>query len=81
MTFIISLQVEEDLIQTYLYGLETFGELQVERYFNTLEKSFDRITQNPEMYTIANEIKTGYRFCVPNSHSIFFTSEEQVNII
>lgn len=58
MTFIISLQVEEDLIQTYLYGLETFGELQVERYFISLEKTFERIAQNPEMRSISQNAAT-----------------------
>lgn len=81
MTYTLSLQAEEDLIQIYLYGLETFGELQAERYFNSLEKTFERIALNPEMYPMANEIRTGYRFCVHSSHTIFFTSEEQVNII
>lgn len=81
MTFTLSLQAEEDLIEIYLYGLETFCEFQAERYFNSLEKTFERIAHNPEMYPMANEIRTGYRFCVHGSHTIYFTTEEQINII
>lgn len=80
MKFTLSLQAEEDLIQIYLYGLETFGELQAERYFNSLEQTFARIAQNPEMYPMATEIRTGYRYCVHSSHTIYFTSEVQSEV-
>ena len=81
MTFSLSLQAEEDLIQIYLYGVKTFGELQTENYFTSLEKTFERIAKNPEMYPLATEIKAGYRFCVHISHTIYFTLEDQVTIV
>ncbi|WP_369075006.1 type II toxin-antitoxin system RelE/ParE family toxin [Algoriphagus oliviformis] len=55
--------------------------MQAEQYFSSLEKTFERIAQNPEMYPLANDIRTGYRFCVPSSHTIYFAPDEQVNII
>ena len=43
MNYALTRQAEEDLIQIYLYGEETFGHLQAEKYFNSLEKAFARI--------------------------------------
>ncbi|TDQ17448.1 toxin ParE1/3/4 [Algoriphagus boseongensis] len=81
MPYSLSLQAEEDLIQIYIYGLHRFGEIQAERYFHSLEKTFERIAKNPEMYPMADEIRVGYRFCVHGSHTIYFKESEQIQII
>ncbi|TFV93297.1 type II toxin-antitoxin system RelE/ParE family toxin [Algoriphagus kandeliae] len=81
MSYSLSFQAEEDLIQIFLYGLKTFGESQAERYFSSLEKTFERIAKNPEMYPMASEFKEGYRFCIHISHTIFFKMDEEVKII
>jgi plasmid stabilization system protein ParE len=33
MKYFLTLQVEEDLIQIYLFGLKNFGPIQAEKYF------------------------------------------------
>lgn len=81
MNYVLTRQAEEDLIHIYLYGEESFGQLQAEKYYNSLEKAFARIAKNPEMYPIAYEIRLGYRYCVHSAHTIFFTIEDQVKII
>jgi toxin ParE1/3/4 len=81
MNYILSRQAEEDLIQVYLYGLRFFGPLQAEKYHESLENTFKRIAENPEMYPLASHIRRGYRYCVHTSHAIFFTVEDQVRIV
>jgi toxin ParE1/3/4 len=81
MKYTLTIQAEEDLIQIYLYGLKVFGPIQAEKYFYSLEKTFDRIADNPEMFPKANHIRKGYRYFVHLSHTIFFTIEDQVRII
>ena len=81
MKYTLTRQAEEDLIQVYLYGLQVFGALQAEKYHGSLEKTFNRIADNPEMYPLAPHIRRGYRYCVHTSHTIFFTVEDQVRIV
>lgn len=64
MKYTLTRQAEEDLIQIYLYGLKVFGPLQAEKYHGSLEKTFYRIAENPEMYPMASHIRKGYRYCV-----------------
>lgn len=81
MKYTLTRQAEEDLIQVYLYGLQVFGPLQAEKYYGSLEKTFNRIAENPEIYPSASHIRKGYRYCVHTSHTIFFTVEDQIRII
>ncbi len=81
MKYVLTRQAEEDLIQIYLYGLEVFGPMQAEKYHGSLEKAFERIAKNPDMFPLASEIRNGYRYCVHISHTIFFTVEEKVKIV
>ncbi|WP_370567388.1 type II toxin-antitoxin system RelE/ParE family toxin [Echinicola sp. 20G] len=51
--------------------MKTFGPSQAEKYHHSLEDSFERIAQNPEMFTLAEKIMPGIRYCVHISPSIF----------
>ncbi|AGA80700.1 type II toxin-antitoxin system RelE/ParE family toxin [Echinicola vietnamensis] len=53
MYYILTRQAEEDLIQIYLYGQEVFGPIQAEKYHESLERAFERIAKNPEMFPMA----------------------------
>lgn len=81
MKYTLTRKAEEDLIQIYLYGLKVFGPSQAEIYHESLEKTFIRIAENPEMYPLASHIRRGYRYCVHISHTIFFTVEDQIRIV
>ena len=70
MKYVLTRQAEEDLIEIYLYGLEVFGPLQAVKYHGSLEKTFNRIAENPEMFPLASHIRKGYRYCVHTSHII-----------
>ena len=81
MSYILTRQAEEDLIQIYLYGQVAFGPTQAEKYHRSLENTFIRIAENPEIYPLATSIRKGYRYCVHSSHTIFFTVVDQVRIV
>lgn len=72
MKYQLSSLAEEDLIEIYLYGVYRFGENQAEKYFSSIQKEFERIAENPELFPEANHIKKGYRYCVHVSHTIYF---------
>lgn len=44
-----TLQAETDIIDTYLYGFETFGAAQAERYELALRRTIDIIADNPRI--------------------------------
>jgi toxin ParE1/3/4 len=81
MKYILTRQAEEDLIEIYLYGLRVFGSMQAESYYNSLEKTFERIAENHKIFPLAPHIREGYRYCVHTAHTIFFTVEESVWIV
>tara|TARA_R110001592_G_scaffold163037_2_gene396747 strand:+ start:2314 stop:2580 length:267 start_codon:yes stop_codon:yes gene_type:complete len=61
----ISNLAKEDLIRIYKYGVEKFGMIQADKYF-------DIIAENPFYFESVDYIKTGYRRCVSGSDSIYY---------
>lgn len=68
----LTFRAKEDLRRIYLYGLESFGEQQADKYQKNLVVSFDRIARNPYMYQSVVHIRKGYRRCVCGMDSIFY---------
>lgn len=63
---------KEDLIRIYRYGVERFGIIQADKYFNTFFDYFDLIAERPYSFESVGFIKEGYRRCVCGSDSIYF---------
>ncbi len=63
---------KEDLIRIYTYGVNTFGEKQAEKYYNSFFKYFDIITLRPYSFESVDFIKPNYRRCVCGADSIYF---------
>jgi toxin ParE1/3/4 len=68
----LTFRAREDLRRIYLYGLESFGEQQADKYQKKLVGSFDHIAKNPYMYQSIVHIRKGYRRCVCGMDSIFY---------
>ncbi len=47
MTYKLTPEAENDLIDIYVYGFLNFGEIQAEQYFSELENSFIVLSQTP----------------------------------
>lgn len=69
---------EEDLIRIYNYGLENFGSVRAEQYFNAFFHCFKTISENPYAFEAVDYIKHGYRRCVCGVDSIYYRVNAEV---
>jgi toxin ParE1/3/4 len=74
----LSNEAKNDLIRIHHYGVNKFGELQADKYFNTFFDYFDMIADRPFSYESVDYIKEGYRRCVCGADSIFFRVNDKV---
>ncbi|APG65372.1 plasmid stabilization protein [Tenacibaculum todarodis] len=63
---------KEDLLKIHKYGVEKFGMIQADKYFDSFFEYFDIITENPFSFESVDYIKIGYRRCVCGSESIYY---------
>ena len=68
----ISQVAKDDLIRIHQFGLENFGVIQADHYFESFFQQFELIAQNPLMFESVDYIKEGYRRCPCGVDSIFF---------
>jgi len=68
----ISNEAKEDLIRIHRYGVEKFGILQADKYFDTFFECFEIIDKRPFAFESVDYIKEGYRRCVCESDSIYY---------
>ena len=63
---------KEDLSRIHKYGVEKFGMIIADKYFDSLFENFDIIAENPFYFESVDYIKAGYRRCVSGSDSIYY---------
>ena len=68
----ISNLAKEDLIRIHKYGVEKFGMIQADKYFDSFFENFETIAKNPFYFESVDYIKAGYRRCVSGSDSIYY---------
>jgi len=68
----LSNDAKKDLIRIHRYGVNKFGMLQADKYFETFFEYFDIIAKRPYSFESVEFIKGGYRRCVCGSDSIYF---------
>jgi toxin ParE1/3/4 len=71
--YVLSNAAKEDLIRIHHWGVNTFGESQADKYFESFFDHFEAIAQRPFAFESVDYIKSGYRRCVCGSDSIYFT--------
>lgn len=76
MIYSYSEEADEDLDRIYDFGLQTFGKNQADIYYFGLLDQFEKIANNPKLYTTLDDFRS-YRRCVYESHSIYYTEQEQ----
>lgn len=67
-----------DLIRIYQRGLQEFGDVQAEAYFNAFFDRFEMLAERPLAYPAVDNIRVGYRRSVCGSDSIFYRVGEGV---
>jgi len=73
----LSNAAKDDLIRIHHYGVEQFGLLQADKYFNNFFEYFDLIAESPYSFESVNNIKAGYRRCVCGVDSIYYRIENE----
>jgi toxin ParE1/3/4 len=74
----LSNEAKEDLIRIHHYGVEKFGIIQADRYFEAFFEYFDIIAQRPFSFESVDYIKRRYRRCVCGVDSIYFRVENGI---
>ena len=69
---------KEDLIRIHQYGVEKFGMVQADKYFNTFFEYFEIISERPFSFESVDYLKKGYRRCVCGSDSIYYKINEDI---
>ena len=73
----IFLVAKEDLIRIHHYGVDKFGIIQADKYFDTFFEYFNSIANSPFSFESVDFIKEGYRRCVCGSDSIYYRIDER----
>lgn len=68
----LNLLAEEDVRRLYRYGIERFGLVQADSYFDGLFARLDAIAESPMLYPQVDHIRPGYRRSVYGVHSIYY---------
>ena len=69
-------QAEADIIDSYLYGFETFGHDQAERYEEGLRGAFEIIARNPRIAAERSEFSPPVRIHHHAKHYIIYMIED-----
>jgi len=72
----LSNAAKEDLIRIHQFGVEKFGILQADKYFDTFFDYFEIIAQRPFSFESVDYIKKGYRRCPCGSDTIYYRINE-----
>ena len=70
--FRLSNEAKEDLIRIHHFGVEKFGIIQADKYFNSFFDYFEIIAQRPFSFESVDYIKEGYRRCPCGSDTIYY---------
>jgi len=68
----LSNAAKEDLIRIHHFGVEKFGIIQADKYFDAFFDYFEIIAQRPFSFESVDYIKKGYRRCPCGSDTIYY---------
>ena len=63
---------EDDLTELYAYSFQEYGEAQADAYFESLESSLNRLSENPQLGVTVESLRPGYRRFTHQRHSIYY---------
>ena len=74
----LSVSAKDDLIRIHHFGVEKFGVVQADKYFDSFFDFFEIIAQRPFSFESVDYIKKGYRRCPCGSDSIYYRINENM---
>lgn len=82
-SYVLTIDVENDLERIHQYGVAQFGMLQADKYYEMFFECFDKIASNPFMFPSSVHLNKGYRYCVCGVDTIFYSiiSDDLVEIV
>ena len=76
MTYRLSLKAEDDVINIFIYSVETFGIEKADQYHSQLERGFKFLSENSKVAHLRTEITPPVRVHPIGSHlAIYLISE------
>ena len=74
----LSNSAKDDLIRIHHFGIEKFGILQADKYFDSFFDYFENIAQRPFSFESVDYIRKGYRRCPCGSDTIYFRTDNNM---
>lgn len=74
----LSNTAKEDLIRIHHFGVEKFGIIQADKYFDSFFDYFEIIAQRPFSFESVDYIKKGYRKCPSGSDTIYYRINDKM---
>jgi toxin ParE1/3/4 len=74
----ISNAARDDLIRIHHFGIEKFGIIQADKYFESFFDYFEIIAQRPFSFESVDYIKIGYRRCPCGSDTIYYRIDNNI---
>lgn len=74
----LSNAAKEDLIRIHHFGVEKFGMIQADKYFNSFFDYFEMIAKRPFSFESVEFIKEGYRRCPCGSDTIYYRMNDDI---
>lgn len=71
-------EAKNDLIRIHHFGIDKFGLLQADKYFESFFECFDIVAERPYSFESVDYIKNGYRRCVCGVDSIYYKINENI---
>lgn len=68
----LSNTAREDLIRIHHFGIDHFGIIQADKYFDSFFDCFEMIAQRPFSFESVDYIKEGFRRCPCGSDTIYY---------
>jgi len=81
MSYSLSEDAEEDIIRIFIEGEALFGMAQAEKYNDVLYQLFEMLAEFPEISRLREEIRQPVRGHPHKSHIIFYSIEDDGNIV
>lgn len=72
MSYQLTEDAEQDLIEIYVYSWREFGEDKAESYYEALNAHFDLLATNPKLGTDFSYVKAQVRRSTCASHSVYY---------
>jgi len=68
----ISQEAEADLVRIHQYGVRNYGEQKADQYFYAFFDRFEKLANNPHLYSNVEHIRLGYRRSVCGVDNIYY---------